>query len=359
MSIWNKVLVGFVFVMSVAFFYLAMRTLKTRQYWCESARQFQQKIDQLDKEDRELLQADPADDSDVAAMGIERLRVELHKMLIDRGRVWANCTPQVQPQTGKVTVTFADAGKHGIGDKTVVYAFEQKDVQDGGSYLGEFKVVGVDEDKVALEPATTLDVRELQRLDASKGPWIVYEILPADSYRVYAWLDEDAKKKMLPAGTVAEFIKHGQPATEADLQAWGVQGAIENGKYARALRDYEFLLAYYQLQRAIQADLIESTKRDLQYVESAAADALQQVKFRQDESARLTVDRDKYTRERDAVAAHQRILAAALAVTQKAVGDLIQRNLAIVDQIAKIQANAKLQIDARSRGVAQAVPGQG
>ena len=33
MSIWNKILIGLIFVASVAFFYMAARTLKTHQYW--------------------------------------------------------------------------------------------------------------------------------------------------------------------------------------------------------------------------------------------------------------------------------------------------------------------------------------
>ena len=36
-SIWNKVLIGLIFVASLAFSYLAMRTLKTHQRWMQTA----------------------------------------------------------------------------------------------------------------------------------------------------------------------------------------------------------------------------------------------------------------------------------------------------------------------------------
>jgi len=358
MSIWNKVLLGFIFVFAVAFFYLAARTLKTHQYWCELAQQFEQKIEQVENENVDLVQADPKDDADVTAMGIDRLRLELHKMLIDRGRVWADCTPQVQPQTGKVTLTLQEAGSHGIADKTVLYAFEGKDVQDGGKYLGEFKVVGVDEDKVALEPAVTLEPDELKRIDDSQGPWTVYEIMPVDSHSVFTRLDEDTKKQMLPQSTVAEYVKDGEAAQDSDLAAWGVEGTIEDGKYVRPLRDYDVLFKYFQLQRSVLADLIESTTRDKQYVEDAVADAQKQVQFRQTEVTGLTSDRNKYVREQDAVAAHRRVLEATLLATQRVVQDLITRNLAIAGQIAKIQASAKLQIDGRSSGMVETAPGR-
>ena len=47
MSIWNKVLVGLICVASLALFYLAARTLRTHQYWCDLARQHEDKIDQV------------------------------------------------------------------------------------------------------------------------------------------------------------------------------------------------------------------------------------------------------------------------------------------------------------------------
>lgn len=52
MSIWNKIVIGFVFVASVAFFYLAARTLKTHQYWRTLTLRHEEKIKQLEVENR-------------------------------------------------------------------------------------------------------------------------------------------------------------------------------------------------------------------------------------------------------------------------------------------------------------------
>ena len=43
MSIWNKVLIGLISVASLAFFYLAVRTLKTRQHWQDLAQRLELK----------------------------------------------------------------------------------------------------------------------------------------------------------------------------------------------------------------------------------------------------------------------------------------------------------------------------
>ena len=126
MSVWNKVLVGLVFVASLGFFYLAMRTLKTHQYWRELAQRAEARIDTLKEENQGL--RDGTGEGENYEPGTERLRLDLHKMLIDRGRVWYNCEPEPNPETGQVAVTTDLPDPHGIGDKTVLYVFEEADV---------------------------------------------------------------------------------------------------------------------------------------------------------------------------------------------------------------------------------------
>jgi hypothetical protein len=193
MSIWNKVLLGFIFVASVGFFYMATRTLATHQAWQQAAQGFQKALDQARQEEEVLREGDSA------RMGIRQLRLALHKLTLARGRAWYHTMPQGQPDpnTGQVMVSIDVADpdqKTGISDKMTLYVFEEEQAKDGGQYLGEFKVDGVAEDerKVTLKPVFNLartivdpegktrktDQRKLDRLVQSKGPWSLYETMP-------------------------------------------------------------------------------------------------------------------------------------------------------------------------------------
>ncbi len=297
MSIWNKVLIGFIFIAATAFAYMAARTLKTHQYWRELAQEHQDKIDALEMENF-LLVSDDAKDSKA---GIERLRLDLHKLLIDRGRVWYNCSPEdVEPQTGKVAVKTDQPAQHKIADNTILYVFDETDLQDGGQYLGEFKVTAVAERQVAIEPAMKLTDDELKRLADSRGPWTLYEIMPID-----------------------------------------------------APRDYEVLFKEHHLQHSIMVDLIEAATRDKQYIESACADAQKQQQFRRAEIQQLKADVAKYCRQRDAVAELHAVLKPRVSGMNAAVDRLIAANMATAGRIAKAQLEATRCIDARTRRMAR------
>ena len=174
MSIWNKVLVGLILVASLGFFYLAMRALKTHQYWRTLAAAAEAKIDTLKQENQEL--RDGKGEGESYEPGIEQLRIQLHKMLIDRGRVWYNCEPEPNPQTGQVAVTTDLPDPHGIGDKTILYVFEEAEVDSSNpaesrQYIGEFRVTGVEGKQVALAPSMRIrpDSRQFKRLVAIRG----------------------------------------------------------------------------------------------------------------------------------------------------------------------------------------------
>ena len=89
MSIWNKVLVGLIFVASLAFFYMAMRTLKTHQYWRQNARGHRKRLDEFQEKNRQLVKG--SGEGEDYQPGIEGLRLELRKILADRGRAAGEC----------------------------------------------------------------------------------------------------------------------------------------------------------------------------------------------------------------------------------------------------------------------------
>ena len=137
MCIWNKVLLGLIGVVSVVLFYMAARTLETQKYWRDSARAFEEKIEQT--QDDNLLLAEGVDREGVQKQpGIRQVRLELHKLLLDRRRVWFGCEPKMPIKVGRndgtaeITLTIDKPASHGIAKRTVLYAFQEADVQKKG-----------------------------------------------------------------------------------------------------------------------------------------------------------------------------------------------------------------------------------
>jgi len=448
MSIWNKILIGFVFLAAAAFSYMAIRTLKTHAHWrslAETYELFTKVEDYIEFTQhhggRELeIGGDPeseaklgelrnffsdrgynalnvkagmdwqsfmaevskavaatsavdvtlvdgclsmeraparpdagAEDAEGHTRGIKRLRLELHKIYLDRGRVWTNCDPQ-QPnaQTGQVVVNTDLPVPHGITPKMVLYVFEESAGQREAEYLGEFKVTDVAEAQVQLEPTMQMTQAELQRLSRSGGPWILYERMPVDRHTLFADFDEDQLREMLPESSVKDYIQDGQPATWADVAEWGVQGDVvdEEGKplvdaegqpiegvqgvFRRLLRDYELIFQDYIARRVEYVDLFASATRDKQYIETALADARKHEQFRRDQLEQLGEKLKVYTREGQAVTAHEQALKAKVAAVNQAVEQLLAGNKATAGRIAEIQLEAARRIDARTPPVTPA-----
>ncbi len=444
MSIWNKILIGFVLIAGLGFSYMAIRTLKTHAHWRSLAEVYQLF---LDKENyitttqlhggRELaiggdpdakaalgelqeffrnreytalsLKADmdwadfkkqvsqavaktsavdiglidscismtrasaapePAEEEseeEREMRGIKELRLALHRIYIDRGRAWEQTEPQrPDPQTGQVVVGVSMPEPHGITDKMVLYAFEQSDGRENPEYLGEFKVTGVAEGQIQMQPTMEMTQVELERLSRSNGPWILYERMPVDRHQLFADYDEDQLRAMLPESSLTDYLKDGQQASWGDVADWGVNGDVvdESGKplvdeegqplegvqgtFVRRLRDYELIFQGAVADRVEFVDLIAAAERDKKYMEAAAADAARQEQFRRQHLQEVEAKLQKVARERDAVSAHQRRLQAKVAAVGQTVDQLMASNKATAGRIAEIQLEAARRIDART-----------
>jgi len=207
MSIWNKILIGVIIVTSLVFLYMSARMLKTHKYWRDLVRKLEADIRQEDQAINGELK--PA---------IDQVRAELNQLITDRHRVWYDCNPTVNinRQTGAVSIKVAveQPSPHGLAEKTMVYAFEQPGIQQKGRFLGEMKVTGVADKEVTLEPAFKLSPRDADKLARAKRPWTLYDSMPHDNHEIFASLSEEDKKALLPADSVGEYVKNGQPAAE-------------------------------------------------------------------------------------------------------------------------------------------------
>lgn len=336
MSIWNKILVGVIAVTALVLFYMAARTLKTHQYWQELAQKHQQRIEELEKQNHQLFEG--------AQTGIRQRRIELNKLLLDRGRIWFNCDPNVRlDDDGSATVTVVvDApDPHDIADNTIVYGFEEADVRDKGRYLGEFKVTQSDpgQKTVVLVPTLPLNPQQLERLTSAQRPWSLYEILPHDNHDIFASLTGVEKEEILPPQTRQEYLNDGK-----------------NG-YVRPLRDYQVLFSHQNLRRTLMVDMVDATSRDLALVKDALSQALQQEEAAKQDVVVAKDGFQKSSHQSNAVAGFLKTLEREYEAVKAAVTRLIEDNQAMAGQIAQKQLEASRRIDERTRAMAQSGTG--
>jgi hypothetical protein len=243
MHIVGKILIGFILLAAVGLFVLAAAVANARHAWMKRVRQeyerplaeVQQKIVEMEDGDPlETLQSRKAN----PRLSLGLLRVGLHDVLVDRGRLWRGCVPQAVDQQG-VTVNVPavlDAQGQplspGLKPQHRVYVFEEKAAEQGGGYLGEYLVNAVDETQtnVVLVPVLALWQRQQQRLAASvtaREPWILYEIMPRDTHEHFSSVDQPflpgidqaglrALMPNVPEEVITEYVRHGGPAQDGD-----------------------------------------------------------------------------------------------------------------------------------------------
>jgi len=347
MSIWNKVLVGLIIVALLPFFYLAARTLKTHKAWRDAARKYEADIRQFQKKDAEIVNGSQGNP------GLRQLRVELHRLAVDRGRAWHNCEAKiakVDKAKGDAEIRIADLPEpNTLADKgkIVVYAFEESDIRDKGRYLGEFRVTPGDK-QVILQPVHTLTARECSRLSSARGPWVLYETMPHDSHAAFAGLTDEDKSTMLPPERAAEYVKHGKPAAADDPQ-----DRVADGNYVRRLRDYKTLFDLDRKNLADMIDLAESAQTDNALLETALAKAKLQEAALEKQIAESKKKLAKAERERDIVNSHRENLEKGAAVAVATIKQLMETNQAMAGQLAHAQWDASRRIDQRIRAMAK------
>lgn len=330
MYLWNKVLVGLIAVAALAFFYFSMRTLKTHQVWRDSHNRF---VAQLEQEQKRTAQLTGEAGPDVR--GILQAKRELHDVLVGRGRVWRGVQPGAVDANGAVSVTVEDPQPHQIAENLILYVFDERPIGEGGVYVGEFKVTQVAETQIALAPSTRLTDAEIARVKQAVGPWMLYDVMPADSHVVLANLSDDELRELFPGDVVREYLKDGKPAEPNDPPE-----RVEGNTYVRQLNDYAVLFREYRRLRSIYVDLIAAAARDKAYIESALADSKQDEQFRRQEIEDLKVELAKYSAERDAVLEFRQSLDQALTETRDLIAQLSAENKRLAARYAAWQVES-------------------
>ncbi len=350
MSIWNKILLGLIGLSALALFYLSVRMLKTQQHWEMKVAQFQKKLLEVRQENQQLVEADKLPNGN---KGTRLAKSELEKVLIGRGRVWHDCVPllvALDRQSGNVAVNVMQPEPHAITKNMVLYVMSQADVQQGGRYVGEFRVLAVAGKKIELTPAEPLDEAEINQLaksDVGGKGWIMYEIMPIDKHETFAGLKREELKALLPADSLREYEKDGGPAEKGDAKKdkpWRVQ----NGKYVRRLRDYAASFEHFRTVRARFDDLCEAAERNRQYLQHASDDAKQQTQFQQKVRDDLVTDKTAVDAEVTAVHKHLGALREELEAMEYDVQRRLEANVALAKKIVQEQLEAARRIDERT-----------
>lgn len=293
---------------------------------------------------------------------ISELNHELHLETRLRGRVWRKVMPAgINPQNGAVTINIPAPTPAGISADTVVYLFEEGEPQlpaadgtpRGPQYLGEFRVSEAAPQGATLVPVLTLDDFERRRLAASQGPWSLYEVMPVDRYAIFEGTPDDELKQKLPAQSIEEYLRHDKPANEADEEQRKA-GFDENDKrlppdqigeavkvlYQRRLRDYALEFDELAKRRAMLSTDLQGVILDIERLTAALASAQELQAFREDEKRRLTSDLAGVTKEREAIAAHLKLVQQQLARAKALLAETLERNRRLAEQLAARQARA-------------------
>ena len=290
-----------------------------------------------------------------------------HELLIAtrrRGRVWRNVTPAgVDPKTGNVKITITSPTPAGIKGNSVVYLFEEGPPQQPGpngprspQYLGEFNVVQAAGQSVTLTPTVPLQPTdpESRRVAASKGPWTMYETMPADRYEIYAGMTDDQLKQLLPKQSVNEFLKNGKPAT-ADDDPWRKFGYDENGQqlpadqmakatkilYERRLRDYAVEIDELLKRRISMLADVDAVKKDIDELTAAEEVGKKLQAFRTEERQKLATDLAGVTKEREAIEKHLAQVEQLLAKARQLTAETMAHNEQLVAELAARQLHTQ------------------
>ncbi len=392
MSIWNKILLGCIFVTSLVLFVLSARALQAHRVWRVSYNAHKDAIAAAEQQAKELVNGN----EEAGQMGLRDAKLGLYKLLLGRGRVWDNCRPtnvakDQDPATNqeRVLVTLQTETPNAVETKSVLYAFEDKPASEGGSYLGQFTVTQVGGNQIILRPSVRLSDSEFARVQASQQaatPWRLYELMPTDNHDVLADLTDEEKQALFPNAetfgdekysTVEDYINDRQIITKEVAETLGLNGKVvmvdegtepkpirdeqglytevEDGKgmFLRTPRDYEVLFDEEHRIRSMTVDRIRVAQRDLQFLQESLADSRLQRQARQKEIRDLEQELAKVSNERKSVLDHEAKLTAAIASMKRAIADLIARNEATIAMVGRIQADAARIINARTAGVVQ------
>ncbi len=319
MSLWNKTLLGLLLVAALVFFHAAARTVKTYQHWANKTDSFEKALKERRAEVADLRTGDEKNLCKDKTTCVQQLRIDLGRVLANRGRIWSDCKMQkiLTAASGVTNISVSSDEPTAFTKNMLVYAFEEGDDQSPGKYLGEFRVDEVGQNAVVLASTTPMDALLAKNVAESKTPWVLYELMPTDEHEAFANVSED-QKKWVPE----EFVNDGRDfdsltedkkklvkeiqdfehLTEDDKKLVRNAGLDASGKKFRPLRDYLAIFRACDMHRTLFADRLESATRDLKYLTVAGQEASNLEATAEKEKTQVAGEVQRTIAERAAVA---------------------------------------------------------
>lgn len=335
MNTWNKVLVGLIFVMSLVFFYFGARALKTHQAWRDSVNKQEAALAQVAKQKEDIFTGTEA------SPGIRPLQLAMQKLTAGRGRVWPSAMPApngFNPANGQLAVAFqvpTPPPYEKDSRKMQLFLFQEPTQQDPvGAYLGEFTITGVTAQSWALEPSRALTPERMRTIQQSRGPWIMYEVMPAPSRNALA-LNQASPPSPAPAPEAAAGAEPSPSDAAGEAKKAEAKPAAEPN--AGKLAQYQDLFNELDRQRMLLQDLIAAAEADKLAVDDAHKAALQRTEDLKKDIESLKVELAKSQAARDAVAAHRAALEAKVKELRGAIVTTIKLNREAAAELAQIQ----------------------
>ena len=223
-----------VFAGTAAFLWIASMSLKTHHEWRTHFEAYTKAIAKAEAENEKYQHGD-LNEVKQSDESIRSLRAKLDRSLVERGRVWRECTPTLPAsnrapesltlEVGPVPASLPQGTTprpSGIILKTRLYAFAEAQNPDGwrvpSAYLGEFSVANATPTDVVLTAVTPLLQDQIQKITQGRTTWTLYEIMPLDGHETLAEMDETEKRMVgLEETELARYIANpGLPQDKYD-----------------------------------------------------------------------------------------------------------------------------------------------
>jgi len=192
--VYTVILVFLNFAAGIVFFYMAARTLATHRAWQEEAIKYQQGL-ALRQAEVEVLRIGQFDqEGKLLQHGERQVRNLLNRAVNGRGSVWRQASPGavLDAAVGSIQVAIPNGGVQ-LDPGEIVYVFDEAPIEQGGRYVGAFNVAQRADDGTTadLVPLHRLTAAEAKQVTDSRGPWILYEIMPPDRHEPFVQLNPD------------------------------------------------------------------------------------------------------------------------------------------------------------------------
>ena len=375
---WGHVLVVLgIFLSTLGFFLLAAETLRINAIYRSQINQLERELADV-KARNEALAKGTEDPNIIGQLRNDEPPVLVaedaesmpsladldHQLLLAtrvRGPVWRQVAPTgIDPQSGAVRVAIPAPVPAGVKPETVVFVFEEGPPQlpaggtpRGAQYLGEFRVSDAAGQEATLAPVLPLDEFERARLGASRGPWAIYETMPADRHEVFAGMSEEELREKVPPQSVEEFLRHDKDAGTDDpeerkvgFDADGIRlppdqlGEAAKVVYQRRLRDYATEFDELARRRIVMGADIEAVTKDIERLLAAIASAKKLQAFRENEIQRLNTDLSGIAKERQAIDRHLVQVQRQMARARELLDAALKRNSELASELAARQSRS-------------------